>query len=106
MGNLNVAFQEKYVGDDIIGLSRAFVCAGSPVVMVYLWRVSDVSTAEFMKNFYQELKTGKSETQALREAQLKQWRNTPIYIIGRLLWLLGIPETDRTSLKGYYYAIL
>ncbi|MHC9539721.1 MAG: tetratricopeptide repeat protein [Vulcanimicrobiota bacterium] len=67
----NTAGGKLYSGDDIVGLSRAFMYAGSPVVLASLWRVSDVSTAELMKNFHQELKTGESEAQALREAQLK-----------------------------------
>ncbi|MHC9539719.1 MAG: tetratricopeptide repeat protein [Vulcanimicrobiota bacterium] len=85
----NTAGGKLYSGDDIIGLSRAFMYIGSPVIVASLWRVSDVSTAELMKNFYQELKTGKSEGQAMREAQLKTMENyshpyywAPFVVIG------------------------
>ncbi len=39
-------------GDDVIGLNRAFFYAGTHTIVSSLWRVSDVSTAMLMKQFY------------------------------------------------------
>ena len=57
-------------GEGLIGLTRAFMYAGAPSVLVSLWSVSE-STAEVMKYFYQNLNTGKTKTEALRQAKLK-----------------------------------
>jgi CHAT domain-containing protein/Tfp pilus assembly protein PilF len=58
-------------GEGIIGLTRAFMYAGSPAVMVSLWSVSDASTATLMGEFYKNLiKKKLSKTDALRNAQI------------------------------------
>jgi len=55
-------------GDEIIGLTRAFIYAGAPSVVTSLWRVNDKATYLLMSSFYKNLKTmGKAE--ALRSAQ-------------------------------------
>ncbi len=41
-------------GDDVIGMNRAFLYAGTNAVMSSLWRVSDISTALLVKQFYRE----------------------------------------------------
>jgi CHAT domain-containing protein len=56
-------------GDDLVGLSRAFIHAGAPSVVASLWKVSDESTVELMRAFYQNLKS-MSKSDALRKAQL------------------------------------
>jgi len=43
-------------GDEITGLSRAFLFAGSSSVLVSLWSVADYSTSMLMTNFYSYLK--------------------------------------------------
>jgi CHAT domain-containing protein len=40
-------------------------------VVAGLWNVADRTTAVLMKNFYDELDTGKSPVAALREAKLE-----------------------------------
>jgi CHAT domain-containing protein len=57
-------------GEGLIGLTRAFMYAGTPSVLVSLWSV-DESTAALMKIFYQNLKEGMSKAEALRQAKLK-----------------------------------
>ncbi len=44
-------------GDDVVGMSRAFIFAGTHSLMSSLWRVSDVSTAIMMKQFYRSYMT-------------------------------------------------
>lgn len=59
-------------GEGIIGLTRAFMYAGTPSVLASLWSVSDNSTSELMTEFYKNLIPGKlDKTDALRKAQLK-----------------------------------
>jgi len=56
-------------GDELIGLSRAFIYAGTPSVCVSLWDVADISTSELMEKFYYYLSCGKCKSEALRLAQ-------------------------------------
>jgi len=57
-------------GDEIIGLTRAFLYAGANSVFGSLWNISDEATSVLMKEFYSNmLQIGK--VQALREAQIK-----------------------------------
>lgn len=57
-------------GDEIIGLSRSFIYAGTPSILTSLWKVEDLATAVMMKRFYRYLAAGSSRAEALRQAQL------------------------------------
>jgi len=54
-------------GDDVIGMNRAFLYAGTNAILSSLWRVSDISTALLVKQFYRELKTS-SKAESLKRA--------------------------------------
>jgi CHAT domain-containing protein len=60
-------------GDELIGLTRAFIYAGTPSVVASLWKVDDRSTAQLMRGFYKNLMT-MTKVEALRQAQLKMIR--------------------------------
>ena len=42
-------------GKGLVGLTRGFMYAGSPRVVVSLWSVNDKGTAELMSRFYQKM---------------------------------------------------
>jgi CHAT domain-containing protein len=64
-------------GEGLVGLTRGFMYAGSPRVVVSLWKVEDVATAELMKQFYQGMvESGLRPAAALRAAQVAMWNNT------------------------------
>jgi len=53
-------------------LTRAFFHAGSRRVVVTLWDIDDISTAELMTVFYRGmLKEGRSPAAALRQAKIE-----------------------------------
>jgi CHAT domain-containing protein/tetratricopeptide (TPR) repeat protein len=59
-------------GEGLITLTRAFMFAGTPSLIVSLWNVNDESAADLMVRFYRNLKTGRmSKSEALRQAQLE-----------------------------------
>ena len=58
-------------GEGVLGLTRAFLYAGSRSVVASLWNVNDTATAELMKIFYQNLRRGLSKDEALRQAKLR-----------------------------------
>jgi CHAT domain-containing protein/Tfp pilus assembly protein PilF len=61
-------FAEVPAGDDLVGLTRAFLFAGSPTVLASLWEINDLSAVHFMHGFYRQLgQTDKAN--ALAKAQ-------------------------------------
>ncbi|HEV2748477.1 MAG TPA: CHAT domain-containing protein [Allosphingosinicella sp.] len=63
---------ETAVGDDeaSMGLAGAAVQAGALSALASLWQVNDAGTAELMKRFYGGYRSGRSRSEALRDAQL------------------------------------
>ena len=56
-------------GDDWVGLTRAFLHAGTARVVASLWQVDDWATAALMERFYATLASGADPVQALAGAQ-------------------------------------
>jgi CHAT domain-containing protein/Flp pilus assembly protein TadD len=56
-------------GEGVVGLSRAFMYAGTDTVLVSLWSVADESTYKLMVKFFDGLKNGKDKMTALKEAK-------------------------------------
>ena len=62
-------------GDELVGLQRAFLYAGTPAVVTTLWKVDDRASYELMRVFYDRLNAGPVE--ALRQAQAETMRAFP-----------------------------
>ena len=82
-------------GDEVVGLSRAFLFAGASSVLASLWDIEDDATQDFMKAFYFYLGLTHDKTRAIRFAQNamrsnenKHYRN-PYYWAG--FTLVGMP---------------
>jgi tetratricopeptide (TPR) repeat protein len=58
-------------GETVNALGQAFLSAGAASTVTTLWRVDDMLTAEFMRQFYAALARGESKAQALRSAKLR-----------------------------------
>lgn len=56
-------------GDDVIGMNRAFLYAGTHAMISSLWRVSDISTAMLVKHFYRTYKA-ENKADSLKKATL------------------------------------
>ncbi len=63
-------------GDELIGLTRAFIYAGTPSIVTTLWKVNDRASYELMRAFYEALKT-RNKSEALRWAQLQTMEQFP-----------------------------
>ena len=64
-------------GEGLVGLTRGFMYAGSPRILVSLWKVDDRATAEMMTRFYRLMLEKKlSAIEALRKAQLEMQQET------------------------------
>jgi len=66
---------QRVRGEGLIGLPHAFLASGARAVVVSLWRVEDRTAAEYMADFYGELRKGLSPADAmlaLRQSRLKR----------------------------------
>jgi CHAT domain-containing protein len=77
-------------GDELIGLTRAFIYAGTPSIITTLWKVNDRASYELMREFYFNLKTMKN-SEALRQAQLKTMKEFPQPFFWAAYGLTGEP---------------
>ncbi len=70
---------ENRPGDELMGLTRALLYAGTPSVIVSLWNVYTDSTLQLMKSFYKYWmgsENAVSKVEALQKAQLDMLRNS------------------------------
>jgi CHAT domain-containing protein/tetratricopeptide (TPR) repeat protein len=58
-------------GDELLGLMRAFLYAGTASLVLSLWAVEDRSTAHLMETLYRKLAQGWRKGAALRYAQMR-----------------------------------
>jgi len=65
------AIGKVYAGDEVVGLTRAFMYAGTPTVLSSLWPVSDASCEMLMASFYRHFMNGEAKDEALRAAQIE-----------------------------------
>jgi tetratricopeptide (TPR) repeat protein len=72
---------EVLAGDELLGLTRAFLGVGASTLVVSLWLVQDEATASLMEKYYERLRDGARPAEALRAAQLatKAERPHPYY---------------------------
>jgi CHAT domain-containing protein len=82
----------KITGDGVVGLSRSFVAAGVPSVVVSLWAVDDRSTALLMSEFYRQLQSNPNKALALRQAMLHTMKQHPQPIDWAAFTLIGEAE--------------
>jgi CHAT domain-containing protein len=81
------ALGKEIKGEGLAGLARSFMYAGAARVMVSLWKISDLGTAELMERFYDGLlEQGLRPAAALRAAQIatvrRHGREAPYYWAG------------------------
>ena len=64
-------------GDEVLGLTRAFLGAGAATLVVSLWVVQDETTAALMETWYGLMDDGTGRAAALRSAQLAVKERNP-----------------------------
>jgi CHAT domain-containing protein len=78
-------------GDELVGLQRAFLYAGTRAVITTLWKVDDRSTFDLMRTLYTTLGT-RGPADALREAQRAALTQYPHPFAWAAFGLTGMPE--------------
>ncbi|MDZ7739048.1 MAG: CHAT domain-containing protein [Bacteroidales bacterium] len=57
-------------GEGVMSLARGFFYSGSPCVIMSLWEVDDRSGSAIVKDFYRNIKKGRSKSHSLRRARM------------------------------------
>jgi CHAT domain-containing protein len=78
-------------GDELVGLQRAFLYAGTPAVVTTLWKVDDRATFDLIRAFYTRLETA-GPVEALRQAQLETMATYPHPYQWAAFGLTGAPR--------------
>ncbi|CCQ69688.1 hypothetical protein CWATWH0402_3461 [Crocosphaera watsonii WH 0402] len=66
---------EEIRGEGLVGLTRGFMYAGVPSLVVSLWDVNDLGTSRLMSRFYENYLSEKmTPAAALRAAQIEMWK--------------------------------
>ena len=71
LGACQTGVSERSLGDELVGLTRAFLYAGTPSLIVSLWSVKASTTKELILEFYKQAKNGVDKATALQIAQKK-----------------------------------
>jgi len=79
-------------GEGMIGLTRAFLAAGSRSLMVSLWRVDDRSTKDLMIHFYRAYLTHGNKGLALQTAMAETRKQYPEPKYWAAFALVGMAE--------------
>jgi len=86
-------------GEGIISLARAFAYAGVKSIITTLWVVDDKATKDIMRDFYIELKKGKTKANSLRNAKLKYLQTAKKPNRHPFFWGSFIPLGDMQEIK-------
>ena len=70
----NTGMGKRVAGEGVMGLTRAFMFAGTPAVAVTLWSVESVSAMKLNVGFFQAMKDVGKAAQALRRIKLQMLR--------------------------------
>lgn len=102
----NTGGGKLYNGEGIISLSRGFMYAGVPSVVMTLWEVDDLSGSILMKSFYTYLSQGKDKDVALRMAKLDYLNNsTQFYKFHPSFWSSYLVIGEKGSLSNKHFAL-
>ncbi len=87
-------------GDEVVGLTRALIFAGTPRVIASLWAIEDEATSLLMERFYTHLKDGMGKAEALRQAQIEIREDYPNPYYWSAFVLSGDGGNVRTALTS------
>src|SRR5262249_31444976 len=74
LGACRTGLGKQLRGEGMIGMTRGFIYAGAPRVIVSLWDVPDQETSQLMQSFYRNLVKQKLPVaEALRRTQVEMW---------------------------------
>lgn len=97
-------------GEGIMSLARGFLYAGVPGIIMTLWAVEDISGADIVSTFYQNLHNGQPKDLALRNSKLTYLENADQLRAHPYFWAAYVQIGDNGPIvannitRNYLYA--
>jgi len=66
---------KEFKGEGVFSVARGFANAGCPAIIMSLWKVNDMVSADIMSRFYKSLTGGSRINEALRDAKIEYIKN-------------------------------
>jgi len=86
-------------GEGIMSLARGFLYAGVPGIIMTLWAVEDISGAEIITRFYENLYSGQHKDVALRNSKLSYLINANQLRAHPYFWAAYVQIGDNSSIS-------
>lgn len=92
----NTGYGKLLKGEGLISLSRGFLYAGCPSLVMTLWSVADKSSSNLMKLFYMQLKNDNRIDNSLRYAKIQYIKNSDSRMSHPYYWA-GYIQSGKTE---------
>lgn len=108
----NTSLGELAKGEGVLSLARGFFYSGSKSVVSSMWKANDKSTSEIMTNFYKNLKSGQTKSEAINNAKRTYLTSHSLSEQSPYYWssfiLIGDPGSIDlpSNLNVYYFVAL
>jgi CHAT domain-containing protein len=100
----NTGYGKLVKGEGVMSLSRAFMYAGCPSIVMSLWKAEDKSTASIMVNFFRHIKQGEFKDEALRNSKLNFIQNADPLTAHPFFWANFVVVGDNSPIDTTSYA--
>ncbi len=72
--------------EGIVSLAHGFAYAGCPGIIMAMWKIDEKTSSSIITNFYKELLSGYSKSNALRNAKLNMLKKSPPELKAPFYW--------------------
>jgi tetratricopeptide (TPR) repeat protein len=90
-------------GEGIMSLARGFMYAGVPSIVMTLWEIEDISSANIMEKFYHNLNKGLNIDDALRNSKLTYITESDQIHSHPYFWAAYVQIGDNSTIITYSY---
>jgi len=90
-------------GEGIMSLARGFMYAGVPSIVMTLWEIEDISSANIMAKFYHNLNKGLNIDDALRNSKLAYITEADQIHSHPYFWAAYVQIGDNSTITTYSY---
>ncbi|MDT8431247.1 MAG: CHAT domain-containing protein [Bacteroidales bacterium] len=109
LSSCSSGYGELQKGEGMMSMARGFIYAGCPSIVMTLWQVSDLSSAELMSGFYKHLKKGHTKKKALRQAKIDYIKSSDNLKANPYFWSAFLMVGDSSPLyaaSASFYLVL
>ena len=92
-------------GEGILSLARGFIYSGVSSIVMTLWEIDDISSADIMSGFYKRLKEGEKIDEALRNSKLNYFHTSDQLHAHPYFWSAYIQIGDNSPIAANSFSI-